>query len=71
MPHESSGLTVIELARLVVQMRAVQKRFFAGDRSSATIAEAKAKERRVDEATRQVLTGQRQGSLFGGEASRA
>jgi hypothetical protein len=70
MPHESSGMSVVELARLVVQMRAVQKRFFKGDNSSATVAEAKALERRVDEALRLVLTDQRQGTLFVGEAGR-
>lgn len=71
MPHESSGMTVVELARLVVQMRAVQKRYLDGDQSAATLVEVCELELRVDEAARRVLEDRHQGHLFGGGASRA
>lgn len=44
-----------EYAELVRQMRAVQKRWFGGDKSSATLQESKRLERQVDRATDAIL----------------
>ena len=48
-------MTAKELARLVKSMREVQKRFFAGERSSELIRQAKDWERRTDKAVAEVL----------------
>jgi len=47
-------MTVEELAELVRQMREVQKRFFRGDKSADTVGRAKALERQVDAAVREI-----------------
>lgn len=56
-------MTVKELARLVKQMRDLQKRFFRGERSSSVLHDCKALEHQVDDAIARVLDGQR--DLFG------
>lgn len=51
--HDPSEL--VRLAKLVKAMRSVQKRYYAGDHSTATLTTAKDLERRVDKAVDWVL----------------
>lgn len=55
-------VTLAELAFKVRQMRAAQKQWFAGDKSSATLDRSKKLEREVDRLVAVVLDGQ--GRLF-------
>jgi hypothetical protein len=54
-----------DLAAEVRRMRDLQRKFFKGDRSSATLEASKAQERRVDRIVADILDG---GSLFDREA---
>lgn len=58
-------MTNREFIELVAEMRAVQRKFFTGDRSSATLAESKRLEREVDRAVFGLLSSEQQGELFG------
>lgn len=49
-------MTLLELARLVRDMRATQKRYFR-EGSAALLEESKAKEKALDEAVAEVLDG--------------
>jgi hypothetical protein len=48
-------MNATELARLVTRMRQAQKKWFRGDKSSATLEASKALEREVDRACAAVL----------------
>lgn len=56
---------LVRLATMVREMRALQRKFFAGDKSSATFDRAKTLERAVDREVSAVLDV-RQGELFAG-----
>lgn len=62
-------MTIEGYARLVAEMRAVQRRFFRGDKSYDVVATAKRLEQQVDVATTDILEPdrQRQRSMFGEE----
>ena len=46
---------IVEVARLVQRMRAVQQKFFAGQKDGRTVGEAKALEKQVDKAVKDIL----------------
>lgn len=65
---DTDGDRLIRFAKLVKAMRAVQVRFFSGDRSAECVRLAKDFEARVDRAAAWVLGDRRkQGRLFGGK----
>jgi len=64
---------LVRLARLVKLMRDGQRKYFAGDRSPATLAAVKDYERRVDKAVKWIMIHRqsRQGTLFNDPAESA
>lgn len=61
-PHGLTPMTIEEFARLVDRLRHAQKEFFR-TRSDSALEDAKALERRVDEAIENILNSQ-QKTLF-------
>jgi hypothetical protein len=56
-------VSILELARLVAEMRAAQREYFR-TRSTDALARSKSLERRVDEEVAGVLRPERQRSMF-------